>query len=112
LIAVWQAYCFKKSQIGNARSKISGHAPQEITMSVQKKSLINNMTTTKKAIIASGNTVAPVVSNKLAEKRPVLGNKKALKNVIGNRTALKAVVGNKAALKAVIGNKTALKRSF
>jgi hypothetical protein len=59
----------KKSSRGQSipDSKISGG---KRTMSVEKKSLINNMKATKKALIAS-NTISasPLVSNKTASKR-------------------------------------------
>lgn len=54
-------------------------------MSIEKKSLINNMTATKKALIATNTTASPVVSNKTASiKLPVaasrvLSSKKASK---------------------------------
>ena len=70
-------------------------------MSIQKKSLINNLTATKKAIIASSSTVAPVLSNKHAAKGSVMAAKKASKA---------AVVSNKMMNK--ISNKYSNKMSF
>jgi hypothetical protein len=60
-------------------------------MSVEKKSLINNMSATKKAIIASSpKTVTPVVSNKLA-------GKKFLAKTVAGKIAGKKLAGKLAA---------------
>ena len=59
-------------------------------MSIQKKSLINNLTATKKAIIASNSMVAPVLSNKSAAKQSVFAAKTASKaNVLSNKISNK-----------------------
>lgn len=83
-------------------------------MSIQKKSLINNLTAAKKAIIATSSTVSPVVSNKLSAKR-VMASKTAQK-VVANRTAMKVVANKlsaKTAAKAhVIGNRVAMKVQY
>jgi hypothetical protein len=67
-------------------------------MSFEKKSLINNMTATKKAIIAS-SPASPSVGSKVASKHfakqaGVITSKKASKgtNVIASKTVAKAAV--------------------
>ena len=76
-------------------------------MTIQKKSLINNLTTTKKAIIASSSQLAPVVSNKIGNKRPAKNssitlNKAIVGGVVGNKMPAKAL--NKATF-SVVANK-------
>jgi len=71
-------------------------------MSVEKKSLITNLSTTKKAIIASNpKTVTPVVSNKLAGKK-FLGKRFAGKTVLAGKSVIagKRVAGKVAAKNA------------
>ena len=72
-------------------------------MTIEKKSLISSLTTTKKALIAT-TPASPVIANKTANRlNPVIGNKKAqkLSPVIGNKQAhkLSPVIGNKQAHK-------------
>ena len=85
-------------------------------MSIQKKSLINNLTAAKKAIIATSSTISPVVANKAAAKsvmasktaQKVMANKAAAKSVVASKTAQK-VMANKA---HVIGNRVAMKVQY
>ena len=86
----------------------------EKSMSIQKKSLINNLTATKKAIIASSSTVAPVLSNKYAAKGNVMAAKGASKAaVLSNKSAAKGSVmaAKKASKAAVVSNKISNKYS-
>ena len=76
-------------------------------MSIQKKSLINNLTAAKKAIIATSSTISPVVANKAAAKG-VMASKAAAKSVMASKTAQK-VMANKA---HVIGNRVAMKVQY
>jgi hypothetical protein len=78
-------------------------------MSIQKKSLINNLTAAKKAIIATSSTVTPVVANKAASKSAVLSNKFSMKHsgVLSNKISNK--VSNKISNK--LSNKVSNKLS-
>ena len=50
-------------------------------MSIEKKSLISNMTATKKALIASNTTGNPLVSNKTASKKAIHASKTSVQIV-------------------------------
>jgi hypothetical protein len=80
--------------------------PQEKRiMSIEKKSLINNMTATKKALIAT--TPSPIVSNKIAEKSSVSASKVAASKVAASKVAASKVAASKVAASKVAASKVA-----
>ena len=75
-------------------------------MSIEKKSLINNMTATKKALFAT-TPASPIVSNKIAEKGSVSASKVAASKVAASKVAASKVAASKVAASKVAASKVA-----